>query len=89
LGEGDLELHLGLHVMMAGLSALMAAPRAILSEVPDPDLAADRNDPLFTLNETARVQLKVTISFLNLWHRFKLGAFLRDGSLWRDYVGND
>jgi hypothetical protein len=31
----------------------------------------------------------VTISFLNLWHRFKLGAFLRDGSLWRDYVGKD
>jgi hypothetical protein len=26
----------------------------------------------------------VTISFLNLWQRFKLGALLRDGSLWRD-----
>jgi hypothetical protein len=41
------------------------------------------------LNETARVQLKVTISFLNPWQRLKLGAFLRDGSLWRGCVPED
>jgi hypothetical protein len=71
------ERHLELHMMMSGLGAMLNAPRAILREVPDPTVAADRYDPVFTLNETARVQLKVTINFLNMWHRRDLGRLLR------------
>jgi hypothetical protein len=52
--------------------------------VPDPNAVADRHDPLFTANETARVQLKVTISFLNIWHRLDLGGLLRSGAFARD-----
>jgi hypothetical protein len=77
LDKAELEQHLDLHVMMSGLSSLMVAPRAILSEVPDPGLAVDRYDPVFTVNETARVQLKVTVSFLNMWSRRDLGRLLR------------
>jgi hypothetical protein len=80
LDKGELERHLDLHVMMSGLGAMMIAPRAILSEVPDPTVAVDRYDPVFTVNETARVQLKVTISFLNMWRRRDLGRLLREGT---------
>ncbi len=68
--------HLELNVMMAMLH-MTTAPPAILREVPDPAMAADRYDPIFTANETARVQLKVTISLLNIWHRRDLGRLLR------------
>lgn len=78
LDKAELERHLDLDVLMSGLSSLIA-PRAILSEIPDPAVAVDRFDPLFTLNETARVQLKVTITFLNMWRRRDLGRLLREG----------
>lgn len=80
LDRAELEQHLELHVTMAGLGAMMNAPQAILREVPDPAVAADRYDPVFTAHETARVQLKVMISFLNLWHRRDLGRLLRGGA---------
>ncbi len=78
LNKAELEQHLDLDMLVSGLSSLVA-PRAILSEVPDPSVAVDRFDPLFTVNETARVQLKVTINFLNLWRRHDLGRLLREG----------
>ncbi|MBA3054482.1 MAG: phosphotransferase [Sphingomonadales bacterium] len=77
LDRAELEQHLELFVITSGLGSMMIAPRAILSEVPDPGLAADRYDPVFTVNETARVQLKITVSFLNMWHRRDLGRLLR------------
>jgi hypothetical protein len=84
LNRAELERHLALQVMVSGLHSMMSAPPLILSEVPDPNAVADRHDPLFTANETARVQLKVTISFLNIWHRLDLGGLLRSGAFARD-----
>ena len=85
LDPRELALHVDLHVMMSALH-MTTAPPAILREVPDPNLAADRYDPLFTANETARVQLKITISLLNMWQRRDLGRFLRDEAPWRSVV---
>lgn len=75
----DLEMHLGLQVMISGLAWLMSAPPLILAEVPDLDAVADRHDAIFTAHETARVQLKVMIAFLNIWHRRGLSDLLRSG----------
>ena len=82
LERRDLAQHLELHVMMSALH-MTTAPPAILREVPDPAVAADRYDPIFTANETARVQLKITISLLNMWQRRDLGRLLRADACWR------
>lgn len=76
LDRRELAQHLEMHVMMSALH-MTTAPPAILREVPDPCAAADRYDPLFTAHETARVQLKVTVSLLNMWQRRDLGRYLR------------
>ena len=81
LDRGELALHLELHVMMSALH-MTTAPPAILREVPDPGVAADRYDPIFTANETARVQLKVTLSLLNMWRRRNLSRHLRADASW-------
>lgn len=80
--RNELAQHLELHVMMSTLQ-MTTAPPAILREVPDPGAAADRYDPIFTWNETARVQLKVTVSLLNMWARRDLGRLLRADAGWR------
>lgn len=77
LDKGELTQQIEIHAMMSGLSAMLSSPPLILREVPDPDLVADRFDPVFAINETARVQLKISISFLNLWHRRDFGRWLR------------
>ncbi|WP_242123397.1 hypothetical protein [Sphingobium sp. Sx8-8] len=82
LDRHQLARHLELHVMMSALH-MTTAPPAILREVPDPGAAADRYDPVFTTNETARVQLKVTISLLNMWASRDLGRHLRADAAWR------
>lgn len=82
LDRAELEHHLELHLMMGALH-MTTAPPAILREVPDPGIAVDRHDPVFTVNETARVQLKCTISLLNMWQRRDLGRHLRAGAAWR------
>jgi hypothetical protein len=82
LDRAELELHLELHVMMAALY-MTTAPPAVLREVPDPRVAVDRYDAVFTANETARVQLKCTINLLNMWRRRDLGRLLRPGASWR------
>ena len=82
LDRDELAQHLEMHVMMSALH-MTTAPPAILREVPDPGLAADRYDPIFTANETARVQLKITISLLNMWARRDLGRLLRANAPWR------
>ncbi len=82
LDRGELAQHLEMHVMMSALH-MTTAPPAILREVPDPGAAADRYDPIFTANETARVQLKVTVSLLNMWARRDLGRLLRADAPWR------
>ena len=60
LARAELEQHLELQDMLSAVS-MTTAPPAILREVPDPGVAVDRYDPIFTANETARVQLTVTI----------------------------
>lgn len=82
LDTEDLMVHLETHVMMSALH-MTTAPPAILREVPDPRVATDRYDPIFTANETARVQLKITISLLNMWHRRDLGRMMRGDAPWR------
>jgi hypothetical protein len=78
LDRRALARHLEVHVMLSALH-MTTAPPAILREVPDPGAAADRYDPIFTANETARVQLKITVSLLNMWSRRDLGRLLRAG----------
>lgn len=82
LDRRELAAHLETHVMMSAL-LMTTAPPAILREVPDPSAVKDRYDPIFTANETARVQLKVTVSLLNMWQRRNLGRHLRSGASWR------
>lgn len=82
LDRRELAQHLELHVMMSALF-MTTAPPAILREVPDPGAAASRYDPIFTASETARVQLKVTISLLNMWRRRDLGRHLLADASWR------
>lgn len=82
LDAQELMVHLETHVMMSALH-MTTAPPAILREVPDPRVALDRYDPIFTQNETARVQLKITISLLNMWHRRDLGRLFRGNAPWR------
>jgi hypothetical protein len=82
LDTRELAQALEMHVMLSALH-MTTAPPAILREVPDPGAAADRYDPIFTVNETARVQLKVTISLLNMWARRDLGRLLRADASWR------
>lgn len=84
LNPAKLVHHLEVHATMSGLASMMIAPRAIMSEVPDPSVAVDRYDPVFDVNETARVQLRITVNFLNLWHRRNLGRRLRPGASFRD-----
>ena len=78
----EIAQHLELHVMLSAMH-MTTAPPAILREIPDPGAAADRYDPVFTANETARVQLKVTISLLNMWQRRDLGRLVRADAPWR------
>lgn len=82
LDRREIARHLDLHVTMSALH-MTTAPPAILREVPDPGVAADRYDPIFTANETARVQLKITVSLLNMWAQRDLGRLLREDADWR------
>jgi len=82
LDRDELALHLEMHVMLSALH-MTTAPPAILREIPDPAVAADRYDPIFSVNETARVQLKVTVSLLNMWSRRDLGRHLGPDATWR------
>lgn len=82
LDRHELAQDLEMHVMMSALR-MTTAPPAILREVPDPGGATDRYDPIFTANETARVQLKVTVSLLNMWERRDLSRLLHANASWR------
>lgn len=77
--RGEFQRDLAHHVIVSSLRSLLSSPPLILREVPDPASVPDRYAPIFAVNETARVQLKVTIGFLNLWHRYDLGSILRSG----------
>ena len=82
LDRDELTQHLEMHVMLSALH-MTTAPPAILREIPDPGVAVDRWDSVFTANETARVQLKVTVALLNMWARRDLGRHLRADASWR------
>lgn len=75
LDRAELAHHYELHELLSAVT-MTTAPPAILRELPDPGAAADRYDPIFTANETARVQLKITIAHLNLWRRRDLSRHL-------------
>lgn len=80
LDRAELERRYELQEMLAAVT-MTTAPPAILREVPNPEAAIDRFDPVFTANETARVQLKVTIAHLNTWQRRNLSRHVRSGLL--------
>jgi hypothetical protein len=82
IDRAELEQHLEQQALLSAFH-MTTAPPAILREVPDPGVAVDRYDPIFTANETARVQLKITVSQLNMWRRRDLGRLLQPGAAWR------
>jgi hypothetical protein len=76
----ELKEHLMLFVAMMGLAWLMDAPALILAQIPELAGIENRYDPRFKANETARVQLHMMTTVLNLWEtqdfRKILGGFL-------------
>ena len=54
----------------------MDAPPLIQAQLPDLAQAQSRRDPQFKANETARTQLHMLTSFLNLWQRRRFGEAL-------------
>jgi len=76
----ELKFQLRLFVAMMGLAWLMDAPALIQKQLPDLSEIKDRFDPRFTSNETARVQLHMMTTVLNLWQRENFGAVLDEFS---------
>jgi Phosphotransferase enzyme family len=72
----ELKLHLHLYAAMMGLAWLMDAPPLIQAQIPDLADVESRLDPRLRANETARVQLHMLTTFLNLWERQDLGKVL-------------
>jgi hypothetical protein len=72
----ELKLHLHLYIAIMGLAWLMDAPALIQVQIPDLAAAADRFDPRFEANETARVQLHMMTTFLHLWDTRDFGSLL-------------
>jgi len=80
LDRGRLQQALEVQIIVRGLGTLLPMPRAVLKGVPDPDQAADCNDPLFVDNWMPRSMLKGSRIFLHMWRRFDLGKWLRADS---------
>jgi hypothetical protein len=72
----ELKLHLHLYIATMGLAWLMDAPALIQAKIPDLAAIADRFDPRFSTNESARVQLQLMTTFLNLWQTQDFGSLL-------------
>jgi len=85
----ELKFRLLLFIAMMGLAWLMDAPALIQAQIPELGLIESRFDPRFNANETARVQLHMMTTVLNLWQtqdfgklldRFLAGAFQEPAS---------
>jgi hypothetical protein len=73
----ELKFHLLLFVAMMGLAWLMDAPALILAQIPELATIENRFDPRFKSNETARVQLHMMTTVLNLWQTQDFGKILQ------------
>lgn len=71
LDVGRLRDQLVLGVVLLGLGWLMDAPALIERACPELEQVTDRRDPVFAANETARTQLQMLTSFLNVWQRHR------------------
>jgi len=76
LDPAELKFQLMLFVAMMGLAWLLDAPALVLKQFPDLSPFANRFDPRFQANETARVQLHMLTTVLNLWQTQDFGAVL-------------
>lgn len=76
LDIAELKLHLHFYVAMMGLAWLLQAPARILFRLPEAATASSPRDPIFRRSETARNQLHVSTTFLNLWQTHDFGASL-------------
>lgn len=72
----ELKQHLFLFVATMGLAWLMDAPPMIQAQIPDLAAVESRFDERFRTNETARTQLHMFTSFLNLWRTQDFGRVL-------------
>jgi hypothetical protein len=72
----QLRTHLLLSVALMGLAWLLDAPALIQAQIPDLSSMENRRDPRFSANETARVQLHMLTTVLNLWQTRDFGALL-------------
>ena len=72
----ELKFHLDLYIAMMGLAWLMDAPPLIQAQIPDLAAVENRFDPRFKKNETARAQLHLMTTFLNLWQTRDFGRVL-------------
>jgi hypothetical protein len=73
---GELKFHLHLYIATMGLAWLMDAPALIQAQIPDLAAIDNRFDPRFSTNETARAQLQLMTTFLNLWRNQDFGRVL-------------
>lgn len=76
LDVSELELHMKLYAAMMGVSYLIQSPSRILSRLPEAATASGPLDPIFRKSETARSQLHIMTTMLNLWQTRDLGASL-------------
>jgi len=72
----ELREHLLLFVALMGLAWLMDAPALIQAQIPDLSAIDNRRDPRFKSKESARVQLHMLTTVLNLWQTRDFGALL-------------
>jgi len=72
----ELKLHLLLFIAMMGLAWLMDAPALVQAQFADLSAIESPLDPRFAANETARVQLHMFTTVMNLWQRESFGALL-------------
>jgi hypothetical protein len=72
----ELKFHLLLFIAMMGLAWLMDAPALVQAQIPGLAKIESRFDPRFKSNETARVQLHMMTTVLNLWQTESFGMIL-------------
>jgi hypothetical protein len=78
LDVATLRRHVLLFAATMGLAWLMDAPALIRAQLPDLAGIESRFDPRFRANETARVQLHMLTTVLNLWQTHRFGRILDD-----------